>query len=180
MKLMPCSAGKPPSSGGPAAHSRISSSWLPGGPVLAHRGGALLDQDRTWPFPPLRRSLTESREKKRRERAEGCREGAGGLRGVNGVGRWRGVNGAQGPKAWGLRSPGEELTDGGAEQWKGGGSGGVSWEGAGGSRPIPLPLPSQLPGREGWGPGQGEREGEREAEEAEEVDKEKDVEGDGV
>ena len=77
MKLMPCSVGKLPASGGPAAHSRISSSWLPGGPVVAHGGGAALDQDRTWPFPPLRRSLTESREKKRRERAEGWREGVG-------------------------------------------------------------------------------------------------------
>ena len=54
----------------------------------------------------------------------------------------------------------------------GGAGGGVSWEGGGGSRP----LPSQLPGRESWGPWQGERE----EEEAEEVDKEKDVEGEGV
>ena len=133
-----------------------------------------MDQDRTWwPLPPLRRSLTESREKKRRERADGCREGAAGL---------RGVKVPQGPGAWGRWSPGEELTDGGAEQWKGGGSGGVSWAGGGGGRPIQLPLPlpppspSQPPGREGWGPGQGEREAEEEVE----VDKEKDVEGDGV
>lgn len=65
------------------------------------------------------------------------------------------------------RSPGEDVSDGGAEQWEDGG-GGVSCKGGGGSRS----LLAQLPGRERWGPWQGERDGEEE--------REKEREGEGV
>lgn len=67
------------------------------------------------------------------------------------------------------RSPGEDVSDGGAEQWEDGG-GGVSWEGGSGS----MPLLAQLPGRDGWGPWQGDSDVE------EERDMEKDREGEGV
>lgn len=70
-----------------------------------------------------------------------------------------------------LWSPGEEMSDGGAEQWEEG-WGGVSWKGGRGNRPLLWLL--WLPGREWWGPWQGEQEGE------EERDSEKEREGDGV
>lgn len=66
-------------------------------------------------------------------------------------------------------APGEDVSDGGAEQWEDGG-GGVSWEGGGGSRPLLV----QLLGRDRWGPWQGERDVE------EEKDMEKEREGEGV
>lgn len=67
-----------------------------------------------------------------RETVDGWRETAGETRGTEGDGLRR-------------RSPGEDVRDGGAEQWEDGGGGGVSWEGGGGSRP----LLQQLPGRDG-------------------------------
>lgn len=89
---------------------------------------------------------------------EGWRETAGDTRGTDGDGLSR-------------KSPGEDVSDGGAEQWEdGGGGGGVSWEGGGESRP----LLAQLPGRDRWGPWQGERDGE------EDRDMEKERDGEGV
>lgn len=136
-------------------HSCISSSWgwVTGLASLwcscdLHQGGVLVS-----PCPLL--LLTKSR-LKGREWVEGWRETVGGTRGAGGEGlRWR--------------SLGEDVSDGGAEQWEDRG-GGVSWEGGGGSRP----LLAQLPGRDRWGPWQGERDGE------EERDMEKEREGEGV
>lgn len=87
---------------------------------------------------------------------EGWRENSGDTRGTEGdvFKRW---------------CPGEDVSDGGAEQWEEQG-GGVSWERGGRSRP----LLAQLPGRDGWGPKQGETDGE------EESDMEKEREGEGV
>lgn len=47
----------------------------------------------------------------------------------------RGVEEEEGKTNFSLWSPGEELSDGGAEQWEEGG-GVLSWEGGGGSRPL--------------------------------------------